>query len=378
MTSGIVGFANPYHTPYNTLQRNRMIPLHIRDMSIPALREFILSQGEPEYRFRQLATWIYARLSTDFQQMTDLSLEMRGRLAERFVVRSARPASVQESQLDGTRKYLFELHDGARVESVLMRYEDRTTLCVSSQVGCPLDCVFCETAKGRFQRDLTAGEILDQICTLKDDAGLASKKVNIVFMGMGEPLLNFDATVAAIRTLNDPLGLNLGARRVTLSTSSFPERIRELADSDVSCSLALSLNAPNDTIRRELMPKASRFSIDELMDAARYFVRNGGRRVTLEYVMLRGVNTSDADADALAKLTRGQPFKINLIPYNPGRASQFASISEAEIQRFVRRLLPIAPAVTVRRSRGTDIDAACGQLWTKSLLEKKGPVEGTA
>jgi len=347
-------------------------------MSIPALREFVLSEGEPDYRFRQLATWIYARLSIDFHQMTDLSLELRSRLAERFVVRSAAPVSIQESDLDGTRKYLFELQDGSRVESVMMRYDDRTTLCVSSQVGCPLDCVFCETAKGRFQRDLTAGEILDQICTLKDDAGLASKKVNIVFMGMGEPLLNFDALVSAIRTLNDPLGLNLGAKRITVSTSSFPARIRELADSDASCSLALSLNAPGDEKRRELMPKASRFSIDELMEAARYFVRSGRRRVTLEYVMLRGINTADADADALAGLTRGQPFKINLIPYNPGRSSQYEPMSEAEIQRFVRRLLPVAPAVTVRRSRGTDIDAACGQLWTKSLLGKKGPVEGTA
>lgn len=355
-----------------------MIPLHIRDMSILELREFMLSEGEPEYRFRQLATWIYARLSTDFQQMTDLSLELRGRLAERFVVRSAQPVSIQESEIDGTRKYLFELHDGARVESVLMAYEDRTTLCVSSQVGCPLDCVFCETAKGRFQRDLTTGEILDQVCTLKDDAGLASKKVNVVFMGMGEPLLNYDALVSAIRTLNDPLGLDLGARRVTVSTSSFPDRIRALADTDTACSLALSLNAPDDPSRRELMPKASRFSIEELMDAARYFVLSGRRRVTIEYVMLKGVNTSDDDADALARLTRGQPFKINLIPYNPGRESEFEPISEAEIQRFVQRLLPVATAVTVRRSRGTDIDAACGQLWTNSLLGKKGPVEGTA
>jgi 23S rRNA (adenine2503-C2)-methyltransferase len=265
------------------------------------------------------------------------------------------------------------------VESVLMRYEDRTTLCVSSQVGCPLDCVFCETAKGRFQRDLTAGEILDQVCTLKDDAGLASKKVNIVFMGMGEPLLNFDALVSALRTLNDPLGLNLGARRVTVSTSSFPDRIRALADTDVACSLALSLNAADDPRRRRIMPKASRFPIEELMDAARYFVSSGRRRVTLEYVMLKGINTSDDDADALARLTRGQPFKINLIPYNAGRLNEFETISEAEIQRFVRRLLPVAPAVTVRRSRGTDIDAACGQLWTKSLIDtKKGPAEGTA
>jgi len=239
------------------------------------------------------------------------------------------------------------------------------------QVGCPLDCVFCETAKGKFRRNLTAGEILDQICELKRAAGLEHKKINIVFMGMGEPLLNFAEVARAIRTLNNPLGLNLGGKRITVSTSSFPDRIRALADSDAQCSLAVSLNAPNDELRSELMPKAARFAIAELISAARYFVRSGRRRVTLEYVLLSGINTSNAHADALARIARGQPFKINLIPYNAGRTSPFPPVSDAEIDRFVRRVMPGAPTVTVRRSRGTDIDAACGQLWTKSLLESK-------
>jgi len=355
---------------------------HIHDIPIGELRDVVVASGQPEYRFRQLAAWLYARLADDFDVMTDLPRALRDELRERFHVRSAVPATVQESAVDGTRKYLFELPDGGAVESVLMRYDERTTLCVSSQVGCPLDCAFCQTARGGFMRNLSAGEILDQICTLKADAGLASKKINVVFMGMGEPMLNLDAVTAAIRTLNDPRGLDLGARRITVSTSSFPDRIRALADSDVDCSLALSLNAPNDELRRRIMPKASRSTIAELLDAARFFVASGRRRVTLEYVLLRGVNTSDDDARQLAALVRNQPFKLNLIPYNPARRTDptdpFEAIGERDIERFVRIVLPSAPAVTVRRSRGTDIDAACGQLWTRDMGKKKKPVEGTA
>jgi 23S rRNA (adenine2503-C2)-methyltransferase len=351
---------------------------HLRNLSLVDLRQRILDDGEPEYRYRQLATWLYARLETRFEQMTDLSREYRRRLEEEAIVSSLRGATVQESALDGTRKFLFELADGAKVESVLMRYETRTTLCVSSQVGCPLDCVFCETAKGNYQRNLTAGEILDQICTLKAEAGAQDQKINVVFMGMGEPLLNLEELIRALRVMNDPLGLNMSDRRITVSTSSFPDRIRELGDSDVSCSLALSLNAPNDEKRRRLMPKASRFTITELLDAARHFVRSGRRRVTLEYVLIPEFNMSDADADELGRLSHHQPFKLNLIPYNPGRVDPFQRPGEEQIDRFVTRLLPVAPAVTVRRSRGVDIDAACGQLWNASLNEKKKPVKGTA
>ena len=304
-------------------RRRIMDRTHLRNLPLDALRELVASHGEPGFRFRQLATWIYARLETRFDAMTDLPGALREALAETCEVAAIDAAAIQESAVDGTRKFLFELRDGARVESVLMRYDKRHTLCVSSQVGCPLDCVFCETAKGNFQRNLTAGEILDQICTLKAEAGPPSQKVNVVFMGMGEPLSNLEALVAAIRTMNDPLGLNLGAKRITVSTSSFPERIRELADSDAACSLALSLNAPNDEVRRALMPKASRFPIAELLDAARYFVRSGRRRVTLEYVLIPGLNMSDAHADELGALTHRQPFKLNLIPYNPGRRDPF-------------------------------------------------------
>ena len=351
---------------------------HLRNLSLLELRDVVLAEDEPEFRFRQLATWIYARLESTYDAMTDLPKELRQRLAQRFDVAASAPVSIQQSAVDGTRKFLFEFADGARVESVLMRYDRRNTVCLSSQVGCPLDCVFCETAKGRFQRNLTAGEILDQICLLKREAGPPSEKINVVFMGMGEPLLNLPSVIAAIRVMNDPLGLNLGGKRITVSTSSFPDRIRELADSEADCALALSLNAPNDALRRQLMPKASHFPIDELLDAARYFVRDGRRRVTLEYVLIKGRNMSPADADELAALARAQPFKLNLIPYNPGRQSPYERPSEDDIDRFVTRLLPTAPAVTVRRSRGVDIDAACGQLWNEYLMQKKKPAKGAA
>jgi 23S rRNA (adenine2503-C2)-methyltransferase len=355
-----------------------MSRIHLRNLSLDELRQRVIAHGQPEYRYRQLATWLYARLETRFDAMTDLPQAYRDQLDLESVISTVRSASIQQSSVDATRKFLFEFEDGARVESVLMHYENRTTLCVSSQVGCPLDCVFCETAKGNFQRNLTAGEMLDQICTLKAEAGAQDQKINVVFMGMGEPLLNIEELIRALRTMNDPLGLNMSDRRITVSTSSFPDRIRELGDADVSCSLALSLNAPDDARRRVLMPKASRFTIEELLDAARHFVRSGKRRVTLEYVLIPGMNMEDADADRLGALTHHQPFKLNLIPYNPGRVDPFQRPSEEAIDRFVTRLLPVAPAVTVRRSRGVDIDAACGQLWNASLNEKKKPVKRTA
>ncbi|MCK5406282.1 MAG: 23S rRNA (adenine(2503)-C(2))-methyltransferase RlmN [Candidatus Krumholzibacteria bacterium] len=344
--------------------------IHIRNLALAEIREALAASGEPEYRYRQLCSWLYGRLAAGFDEMTDLSATLRESLDGEYRVTSAIPVLAQFSRIDGTRKYLFDLGGGANVEAVVMWYEKRTTLCISTQVGCPLDCVFCETATGRYRRNLTSGEILDQVCALKRDAGLADKKVNIVFMGMGEPLLNYDGLVGALHTLNDPLGLNLGAKRITVSTSGFPDRIRQLADEGVKCSLALSLNATTDEQRRELMPKASREPISELLAAARYFTSHRNRRATLEYVMLGDVNTSDDDARRLGQLTRGLPFKVNLIPYNPGRTGRYRPVSEEELQRFVRILLPFAPTVTIRRSRGADIDAACGQLWTQSLGNK--------
>jgi 23S rRNA (adenine2503-C2)-methyltransferase len=341
---------------------------HLRDLGLRGLREFVLQRGLPEYRYRQIASWIYGKLVSDFDSMTDLPLDFRHDLSVDAVVQSVRVAARQLSAVDGTAKYLFELSDGALVESVLMPHEGRTTLCVSSQVGCPLDCVFCQTGKGVFGRNLTTGEILDQICYLKRESG--HSKVNLVFMGMGEPLLNFDALVRTIRVLNDPEGLDMGSRRITVSTAGLPRRMRDLGDRGVRCSLALSLNATTDAQRQSLMPAVGRYRIDELVDAAVYFHEKTGRRITLEYVLLKNANMSDEDAKRLGRISRRGPFKVNLIPYNAGREADFAPVQEPDIQRFIQVLLPYAPTVTVRRSKGPDIDAACGQLWTQTLARK--------
>jgi 23S rRNA (adenine2503-C2)-methyltransferase len=340
---------------------------HLRGLTIPALGEFVESLGQPPYRARQLASWLYEKLPDDVSAMTDLPLGFREGLRDRALVSSFCGCSVQESKVDGTRKYLFELHDGNMVESVLMRHGRRITFCVSSQVGCPLDCRFCETAKGQFRRNLSAGEILDEICHLKKDCLGDADKVNIVFMGMGEPLLNYRSLVQAVGVINSAPGFELGSKRVTISTSGLPRRMKNLADEALRCSLALSLNATTDAKRRELMPAVSKYTIEEIIDAARYYEKRSGRRVTLEYVMLRGVNTSPTDARRLGKIARSGPFKVNLIPYNPGRAGEFEAPDEEDLQAFIRGLLPYAPTVTVRRSKGPDIFAACGQLWTKSL-----------
>jgi 23S rRNA (adenine2503-C2)-methyltransferase len=340
---------------------------HLRGLSIAALGEFVESLGEPPYRARQLASWLYEKFPDDVAAMTDLPLGLREGLRDRAMVSSFRSWSVQESKIDGTRKYLFELHDGNTVESVLMRHGRRITFCVSSQVGCPLDCRFCETAKGEFRRNLTAGEILDEVCHLKKECLDDADKVNIVFMGMGEPLLNYRSLVQAVGVINSAPGFELGSKRVTVSTSGLPRRMKNLADEGLKCSLALSLNATTDAKRRELMPAVSRYSIEEIIDAAGYYEKKSGRRVTLEYVLLCGENMSSADARRLGKIARRGPFKINLIPYNPGRAGEFEAPDEEDLQAFIRELLPYAPTVTVRRSKGPDIFAACGQLWTNSL-----------
>jgi 23S rRNA (adenine2503-C2)-methyltransferase len=221
------------------------------------------------------------------------------------------------------------------------------------------------------------GEILDEICFLRKECREDTDKANVVFMGMGEPLLNYRSLAGAIRVLNEAPGFELGSKRITVSTSGLPRRMRNLAEEGLKCSLALSLNATTDEKRRELMPAVSRYTIDEVVEAARYFAEKSGRRVTLEYVLLRGENTTADDARRLGKIARRGPFKINLIPYNPGREGGFETPGEEELQQFIRLLLPYSPTLTVRRSKGPDIQAACGQLWTRSLQAQKKPAEGT-
>jgi 23S rRNA (adenine2503-C2)-methyltransferase len=352
--------------------RTREEMIHLRSMSLTELEGFIAGLGEPPYRGRQIAFWIYNKLAMEFEQMTDLPRSLREALNSLTTITSMRLVSTLLSKDDGTRKFLFELSDGEFVEAVLMRHNSRITLCVSTQVGCPLDCIFCRTGQGGFRRNLGSGEILDQICWLKSECGGDTEKVNIVLMGMGEPLLNYDQVVRAIRIIVDPNGMSTAGKRITVSTAGIPDKIRALADEGLNCLLAVSLNAPSDTGRKALMPALSRYKIDEILEASVYYHKKTRRRVTLEYVLIHGVNTSDGDALSLGKLIHKGPYKLNLIPYNPGTGLE--SVCEEEIDRFIKILLPYAPAVTVRRSRGSDIQAACGQLWTENI-EKKIPAK---
>jgi 23S rRNA (adenine2503-C2)-methyltransferase len=301
--------------------------------------------------------------------MTDLPVAFRRTLATVLDFAPPEVHSVHASPDGHTHKFVLRLADGSRVESVSMRTPRRLTFCISSQVGCALKCAFCATGLMGLRRNLTASEIIAQVLAMGDfhkwgGAGPQGgpDRFNVVYMGMGEPLANLAPVTESLRILHDPRGLNLGARRVTVSTSGLVPQIRELARLELQIGLAVSLHATTDRMRDELVPVNKRWPIRTLLDAAKEYGRTVGRRVTLEYVLLGGVNDTNADADRLAEFARELPSKVNLIPYNPVPGLPWTRPDRAAIDAFVERLLPHAPAVTVRHTQGGDIWAACGQL----------------
>ena len=317
---------------------------------------------EKPFRGRQLYKWIYKNRVFDFEAMSDLRRELRLRLEQIAYVGLPKMAERQESG-DGTRKFLLELDYRNVVESVLIEDDSsgRMTLCLSSQSGCPLGCVFCATGFLGYRRNLSAGEIVAQPLLVRSLYGDGAFD-NVVFMGMGEPLLNYDNVMAAIEIMTDSLGLMLGARKITISTSGIVPGIRRLTQSGSKANLALSLNAADDGLRRKLMPVARQFPLEAVMAAVREWTAVRKRRVTFEYILFKGINDSEADALALAQLVRGIPCKINLLAYNPVGGADFRRPGDDEVDRFAKILYPRTQAVTVRKSRGQDIDAACGQL----------------
>jgi 23S rRNA (adenine2503-C2)-methyltransferase len=321
----------------------------------------------PAYRGRQLAAWIYSRGARDFDQMTDLPRALRQRLADEYRVGRSRVAALQSSA-DGTSKLLLELGDGKEIEAVLLPYPDRTSVCVSSQVGCPVGCVFCATATMGFGRNLTAGEMVDQVLTAGEYAQTRApvpRITHVVVMGMGEPLLNYAPLVKAIRLLHEEVGLSM--RHITVSTAGFVPGIRRLADEGLPVTLALSLHAPNDALRAELIPMSRRYGLAEVLEAVHYYTEKTGRRVTLEYLLLGGVNDSETDARELAKRTTRYLTHVNLIPWNPAETiSPFSPPSAARVRAFRRVLEQQGLTVTQRMERGREIDAACGQLAVKT------------
>jgi 23S rRNA (adenine2503-C2)-methyltransferase len=331
-------------------------------MSRDHLRRHVLGHGLPGFRAEQMFSWVYQKRVRDPLDMTNLPLTFRHSLPAICDFALPETASVHKSPDGNTHKFVLRLADGARVESVSMRTPRRLTLCISSQVGCALKCSFCATGLMGLKRNLKPHEIVAQVMAMGDFHGWQDDRFNIVYMGMGEPLANLAAVTESVRILHDERGLNLGARRVTVSTSGLVPQIRELTKLELQVGLAVSLHATTDELRDELVPVNKRWPIRELLDAAREYGHTVGRRVTLEYVLLGGVNDSMADADRLAAFARELPSKVNIIPYNPVPGLDWKRPSQAAIDAFAERLYPRAPAVTVRQTQGGDIWAACGQL----------------
>jgi 23S rRNA (adenine2503-C2)-methyltransferase len=348
-------------TPVEPIQQTPQPP-SFYDLSREQLAGHMVAHGLPTFRAEQLFSWVYKKHERRPGAMTDLPLSFRGRVEELCDLRLPPSATVLATPDQSTHKFVLDLKGGKRVECVSMRTERRLTFCLSSQVGCALACAFCATGLMGLDRNLGAGEIVGQVVAMGDFHRWRDERFNIVFMGMGEPLANYKALMDAIHILRDERGLNMGARRITVSTSGLVPQIRKLAGEGLQLGLAISLHATTDALRDRLVPVNRRWPLRELMAAAREYGERSGRRVTLEYTLLAGVNDGAEDADRLAEMARALPSKINLIPYNPVPGLEWKRPDRRAVETFAHRLLPRAPAVTVRRTLGGEIWAACGQL----------------
>jgi 23S rRNA (adenine2503-C2)-methyltransferase len=351
----------------------------LKDLTQEKLVQFVESLAQPSFRGRQILSWIYKPGITDFAQMTDLAKDFRAVLAQSACMSRFDDAMIECSR-DGAVKFAFRLHDGHIIESVLIPEEDRNTLCVSSQVGCAMGCTFCLTGTMGFHRNLATSEIINQVCAVRDWA-LAHDKgplTNIVFMGMGEPLANFDNLLDAISILTEQRGLDFSNRRITVSTCGLvPQMLRLGEETDVN--LAVSLHAADDAVRSSLMPINKRYPIAELIEACRRYRQKRRKRIMFEYTLLEGINDSDTDAEKLAQLLREVPCKINLLSVNPAGDSRFRSPGPQRVLRFQKILRDREYTVFIRQSRGEDIAAACGQLagqgWDSNKVVQRVEVE---
>ena len=324
-------------------------------------------RGFPGYRADQVVRWVYERGATDWDAMSNLSRPLRAQLAAEFTLRSAVVQSVVTAR-DGTSKLLLRWPDAALTETVVMPGPKRHSACLSSQIGCPVECAFCASGIGGLQRSLTAGEIVEQACWAQQQLPSGQRLSNIVIMGTGEPLANYAATIKAITIINAPWGLDIGARHITLSTVGLPAQIRKLAREPYQITLAVSLHAADDDLRRQLVPWAQNTTLQELFDALNDYYQATHREVTLEYVLLDGVNCSAADADRLAHWARQTRCNVNLINYNPVCETGFHRAAPETASAFLQRLQKHGINTHLRRSRGTDIEAACGQLRRRPLI----------
>lgn len=332
----------------------------IKSMTFAELTEDLTGLGEKSFRARQMYQWMHEKLAESFEEMTNLPAALRKECGERYVYTALQAVKVQESRVDGTKKFLFGLADGNVVESVWMKYRHGNSVCISSQVGCRMGCSFCASTLDGLERNLRPSEMLDQVYAIRRLTG--ERVSNVVVMGTGEPLDNYDNLLVFLRMLTDENGLHISQRNVTVSTCGLVPEIRRLAGEKLQITLALSLHATTDEKRRRLMPVANRYSISELMEACEYYFRQTGRRITFEYSLAGGVNDADRDADELAALAGPLGCHVNLIPVNPIRERDFVQSEVSRIRSFRERLEKNRINVTVRREMGRDIDGACGQL----------------
>jgi len=341
----------------------------IRALSRAQIQEYFQSIGEPKFRATQVYEWLWQKGAKDFDQMTNLSLPLREKLKEEFVINHIRVDEMQRSS-DGTIKNAVQLYDGLVVESVLIPTDKRITACISSQVGCSLDCNFCATARLKRMRNLNPDEIYDQVVAIQNEAEsfFGRPLTNIVFMGMGEPLMNYNNVIAAIDKITSPEGLGMSPKRITVSTVGLSKMIRKLADEDPKFKLALSLHSARDEVRDQIMSINLKNPVADLISACQYWYEKTKSKVTLEYVVWRDINDKPEDVRALVDFCKKVPTKVNLIEYNPIDDGMFQQADFAAVEAYQQALQAIGTVATVRRSRGKDIDAACGQLANKNEL----------
>ena len=329
-------------------------------MRLDELQAVFLERGLPKYRAAQVYRWLHQRGVTAFDEMTDLSKELRAALPETFEIRNTAIALKRVSKLDGTVKYLFALNDGETGESVLMQYHHGYSICISTQVGCKMGCTFCATGKSGFSRNLTPSEMLSEIQTAQRDVGVRIS--NVVLMGMGEPLDNYQNVLRFLELVSSENGLNIGMRHISLSTCGLVDKIYDLADRKLQLTLSVSLHAPNDEIRSRTMPVNRKWNVEELLKACRYYSDVTGRRISFEYAMISGVNDSDACAKELASRLQGIISHVNLIPVNDVTGTGYRKSGEDRLRKFSAILERKGITATVRRTLGSDIEASCGQL----------------
>lgn len=338
----------------------------IKSMSLDELKLLMKELGDKPFRAAQIYEWLHKHLVTSYEEMTNISKSLRKKL-EQYPVTALEVVDVQISKIDGTRKYLFRLMDGNVIESVLMRYKHGNSVCISSQVGCRMGCRFCASTIGGLTRNLLPSEMLDQIYRIQVLTG--ERVANVVVMGTGEPLDNYENLLRFIKILTEEGGIHISQRNLTVSTCGIVPKIRELAGEKLQMTLALSLHAPNDRKRQELMPIAKRYSMDEVLEACRYYFEQTGRRITFEYSLVAGVNDTDEDAAQLAERIKDMNCHVNLIPVNPVKERSFRRSSRQAVENFKIKLEKYGINVTIRREMGSDINGACGQL-RKSYMEK--------